>query len=106
MNRDTAACGSTPWGPAFLPTRLSGFLEDEDQVEWIEVHTALRRPARIDELDGTIVFVAADASSYITGQRIIVDGGWSDVLTSRRDRLDQRYRRRRPRCSDLAVARR
>ena len=33
-------------GPAFFPTRLSGFLEDPDQVAWIEQHTALRRTAR------------------------------------------------------------
>jgi len=64
-------------GPAFFPTRLSGFLEDPDQVAWIESHTALRRTARIDELDGTIVFLASDASSYLTGQHLIVDGGWS-----------------------------
>jgi NAD(P)-dependent dehydrogenase (short-subunit alcohol dehydrogenase family) len=64
-------------GPAFFPTRLSGFLEDADQVAWIAGHTALRRAARLEELDGTIVFLASDASSYVTGQHLVVDGGWS-----------------------------
>jgi NAD(P)-dependent dehydrogenase (short-subunit alcohol dehydrogenase family) len=64
-------------GPAFFPTRLSGFLEDPEQVAWIESHTALRRTARLDELDGAIIFLASDASTYITGQHLIVDGGWS-----------------------------
>jgi NAD(P)-dependent dehydrogenase (short-subunit alcohol dehydrogenase family) len=64
-------------GPAFFPTRLSGFLEDAAQVAWIEGHTALHRAARIDELDGMIVFLASDSSSYVTGQHFVVDGGWS-----------------------------
>jgi NAD(P)-dependent dehydrogenase (short-subunit alcohol dehydrogenase family) len=64
-------------GPAFFPTRLSGFLEDPEQVAWIRSHTALKRTARLEELDGTILFLASDASSFITGQHLLVDGGWS-----------------------------
>jgi gluconate 5-dehydrogenase len=50
-------------GPAFFPTRLSGFLEDPEQVAWIERHSALGRAGRIDELDGSIIFLASEASS-------------------------------------------
>jgi NAD(P)-dependent dehydrogenase (short-subunit alcohol dehydrogenase family) len=64
-------------GPAFFPTQQSGFLQDPDQVAWIEAHTALARTARLEELDGTIVYLASDASSYLTGQHLLVDGGWS-----------------------------
>ena len=64
-------------GPAFFPTATAGYLQDPDQVEWIKGHTALKRPARIDELDGLVVFLASDASTFITGQHFLVDGGWS-----------------------------
>jgi NAD(P)-dependent dehydrogenase (short-subunit alcohol dehydrogenase family) len=64
-------------GPAFFPTATAGYLQDPEQVEWVSGHTALKRPARIDELDGLIVFLASDASTFITGQHLLVDGGWS-----------------------------
>ena len=38
--------------------------------------TSLKRMAKESDFDGIILLLASDASNYITGQNIIVDGGW------------------------------
>ena len=37
----------------------------------------LRRPGELEELDGAMLLLASRAGSYITGQTIPVDGGWT-----------------------------
>lgn len=45
--------------------------------DWIKTYSAMRRPGAAEELGGIAVYLASDASSYHTGDSIVVDGGLS-----------------------------
>lgn len=68
----------TALGPAYFPSTMTqDALADADFLEEVKRRTPLGRPGRLDELKGPVVFLASAASSYVTGQTLFVDGGWT-----------------------------
>lgn len=64
--------------PGWFPSELTEDLQgDERSMQWLRRNTPMARMGRLEELDGALLLLASDAGSFITGQTIAVDGGWS-----------------------------
>jgi NAD(P)-dependent dehydrogenase (short-subunit alcohol dehydrogenase family) len=65
--------------PGYFPSEMTGYLDDAGFARSIRDRTVLGRTPAIDEIDGPLLFLATEASSYVTGQVLVVDGGWTAV---------------------------
>jgi gluconate 5-dehydrogenase len=67
--------------PGYFVTELtSALVADEEFSRWVAQRTPAGRWGRVDELGGAVVFLASDASSYVNGQILYVDGGMTAVV--------------------------
>ena len=64
--------------PGWFKTAQNAVLyEDQEWVKYLCDRIPLKRPGQPPDLEGAVVFLASDASAYVTGQTLLVDGGIS-----------------------------
>ncbi len=68
----TVNCLAPGW---FKTAQNRALYENPGWVEYLTDRIPLKRPGKPDDLEGAVVFLASDASEYITGQTLLVDGG-------------------------------
>ena len=61
----------------FISEMTRELLEDSGMADWMRSRTPMRRMGELHELVGPLLFLASDASSFVTGTVLTVDGGWS-----------------------------
>lgn len=68
--------------PGWFRTRQNeAMYQNEAWLKYITDRIPMKRPGKPDDLDGAVVFLASEASRYVTGQILLVDGGISTGAT-------------------------
>ncbi|MEP3048961.1 MAG: SDR family oxidoreductase [Roseibium sp.] len=65
-------------GPGFFPTELTAAVfGDADRVARNAAQTCVGRNGRLEDIDGPLLFLCSSASDFVTGQILMVDGGFT-----------------------------
>ena len=63
--------------PVFTRTAISArVLDDPAKRDWVLSRIPMKRLGELDDLFGPVVFLASDASNFVNGHVLLVDGGW------------------------------
>ena len=64
-------------GPGYFRTPMTEpFFQNPEHRRWIEERIPAGRVGTAEDLLGTLVFLCSEASDYLTGQIVYIDGGW------------------------------
>ncbi len=64
--------------PGWFPSEMTdGMDTDDGSQRFIAANSPIPRMGQLDELDGALLLLASSAGTFLTGQSIIVDGGWT-----------------------------
>ena len=68
----TVNCLAPGW---FRTEQNKVMYQDQEWVEYLTERIPVKRPGQPNDLDGAVVFLASEASRYVTGQTLLIDGG-------------------------------
>ena len=64
--------------PGWFPSEMTASMDDDEASQrFVRTNSPMPRMGHDHELDGALLLLASDAGSFLTGQSIIVDGGWT-----------------------------
>jgi len=75
-SRNSITCNAI--APGFFPTELTEpVFSDSRTRQWAADQTLIGRNGEMEDLSGVLIFLASEASKYITGQVLFIDGGFT-----------------------------